>query len=307
MKAPLLTLVGAVIFAAVILIINHNYKHQTWASTQQQTDTPVPVMHASLAESLSQRSPLFEEWMRAARNIATKTGDEEAVAICDFIEQSALLAEPVENGARFLQAGREDQPTHFALVMMTDRDSALKDLHWRQIFSDTSGPGAFFKPDMMSMIIKSHVPVSDLKKGLVMLHEGRHARECLTRAYDWTNPRIFCEEERDTHDFQNRLTEGMLGKPYIDVVEKIADEIEHALDLAGVKPGEALPYRERSFTELDEIFPVASQFERDFRDTSVWIHAIFRTLERHFGKDAQEQKALALLNIYERNGVLKLE
>lgn len=310
MKAPLLTLVGAVILAAIILITNHNHKADRHKLTQQQAGEQVPVPsggHVSIAESLSERARLFEDWMRCARNIATKTGDPEAAAICDFIEQSALLADPIENGTRFLQAGRENQETWFALVMLTNRDGGLKDLNWRRAVSTTSGPGANFQPDGPVMILKSHVPMSDLKKGLVLLHEGRHARQFLTKPYDWGNPRIFCEEERDTHEFQNRLTEAMLGKPYIDAVERIADEIEQMLAKEGFKPGDALPYRQRSFTELDTIFPAETQFEQDFRDTSVLIHANFRTLERQFGKEAQDQKALALLNMYERSGVLQLE
>ncbi|MFA7194002.1 MAG: hypothetical protein WC087_03745 [Candidatus Paceibacterota bacterium] len=297
MRAPLLTLAGVVIIAIIILVINHNdkKKHSTVSFENESS-------HMVVIEELD-RTKLYNQWFTAAKDIAQKTKDPEAIEICEFIEKSVLLAEPHPNGGRFLQGAREDQKHYFGLVMMCkgDQDAGFD---WRRDYYSVAGSGARFMPDGPMMIIKSHIPTSTLKQGLILLHEGRHARQFLTQRYNWTDAKKFCEEERDTHNFQNRITSALLGESYTKLVIDISHEYEKALADGGFKPGEALAHRSREFTEFDSIFPAISKFEQDFRDTSIWIHANFIMLERAFGAEAENHKAIFLFQLYKESGIV---
>lgn len=64
-----------------------------------------------------------------------------------------------------------------------------------------------------------------------------------------------------------------------------------------------LPYDAR----LDKIFdPALSKIDKDYRQTSLCIHANFVLLERYFEWDVQNQKGLLLKQIYIAGGILSL-
>jgi hypothetical protein len=258
--------------------------------------------HISIVQPVDRES-LSKDWLSAVKDIVEKTNDSQAKEIYEFIQDSALLAEPHESGAKFLQGSRPDQKYYFALVMMKEGDDKVGG-NWKGAYSYDTG-GANFIPDSQMMILKSHLPTSDIYKGIIFLHEGRHAREFITRRYDGQNPKTFCEEERDTHEFQNRITSKLFGKEYDELVDKLSMELETTLKLEGFSPGEALAPRARPLNEFDTLIPVNSETERNFRDTSIWIHGNFRMLERAFGeKESKDKKALMLFNLYKKNGLL---
>lgn len=278
----------------------------------KRSESTVPVANISPDDDMLGRDELVLErdrfilrdtWFRETRDVAEKSGDGEAMEIVSFIEKNSTLSEPVPEGSRLLEAGNE--ATWFSYIPIVVGDDSLGPV-WKKYYSPMeSGGVAHFQPDVRGMVIKSHIKVTPLWHGIILLHEGRHAREFITRNYNWRDTETFCKEERDTHDFQNRVTLKMGGDRYRDLVSSLATNIESKLKEKGYAPGQAILSRSSHIPELEEIFtPALSTLEKEFRETSVWIHANFVLLERTFGENAPEKKALHMKTIYLKSGIL---
>jgi hypothetical protein len=291
MKTTALT-ITVVMSILTALFINHN---KPTAAMPLTSATPQLTDEAA-------RRDAFKKWIRSTEELVGATQDKDARSVLDFIKQSALFAEPVRMGAKYLEGERYGVPAHFGVVMLRHGDETISP-EWATYASEQTSAGAHYMPDEGLMIIKSNFEFSRFCQGLIMLHEGRHAQQFLTRHYDWKSPRTFCEEERDTHEFQNRITSMKLGAAYSEYVIALAEEMTAELAKQGFKPGEAHADRRRDFTEFDALWPTKSRLERDFRDTSIWIHANFVMLDRAFGKDAADQKALFLFSRYKEKGM----
>lgn len=257
------------------------------------------------AETVSERNrfTLRTTWFNDAREVAEKTKNEEAKSIVSFLEENSVLAEPDPQGSRFLEAG--NSKLWFMLVPIVIGDNS-KGPMWEKYYSKMgSGGVANFQPEPRAIIIKSHIKMTPAWRGIVLLHEGRHAREFITRQYNWRDPETYCNEERNTHDLQNLLMMGMGGEKYKAFINNLAGKLEAELKEKGFSPGEASISRGNHYPELDEIFsPSLSTLERDFRETSTWIHANFHMLEKRFEKEASRKKSLFLKNMYNSNGIL---
>jgi len=257
------------------------------------------------AETVLERNrfALRTTWFKDAREVAEKTKNEEAKSIASFMEENSALAEPDLQGSRFLETANGS--LWFILVPIVVGDNS-KGPMWQAYYSKMgSGGVANFQPDVRAIVIKSHIKMTPTWRGIVLLHEGRHAKEFITRQYDWQDPETYCNEERDTHDLQNLLVMGIGGEKYKTFVNTLAEEMEAELKEKGFSPGEASVSRSKNYPELDEIFsPSLSTLERDFRETSVWIHANFLMLEKKFKNKADEKKSLFLKTRYASKGIL---
>jgi hypothetical protein len=295
----------ALLFSGLLvafLLVNYSLGSRNWldlgAGFPSETDT-----------ELNERNQMFREWVHSAEEIVGATQDPTARNVLEFVKSSALMASPARIGAKYLEGGRDGITTHLGVVMLRPGDESAGP-EWSNHTSSESNAGAHFQPNGPMMVIKSNIEFSRFAQGIVLLHEGRHAQRFLTTHYDWEQARAFCEEERDTHEFQNRITAEKLGTSYTVLVEKLAQEMKGVLAQAGYRPGEATAPRKRNFSEFDELWPPASEHERDFRDTSVWIHANFLLLDEafkvsgEFNQGAADQKALFLFSRYEELGIL---
>jgi len=249
------------------------------------------------------RHVLRSNWFADARRIAENTGSKEALSIATFLEENSILSKPQPNGALCIEGQRSD--LWFMVVPITLNDKNAGPL-WDSFYSSHgSGGVAHFLPDKRAIVLKSHIRVSPDWRGILMLHEGRHALEFLTRRYDWQDHETFCNEERDTHEFNNLLIEKIGGPAYAAFVQSLSESIEAKIRQKGYSPGDIMMFREEHYPELDQIFsPALSTLERDFRESTVYIHAHFIMFERAFGDDAPQRKSEFLFAFYKEIKVL---
>ena len=266
-------------------------------------DTKTPEAETGTFVLEKDRSVLRSNWLAAARAVATKSANAQAQEVISFLEANNILVEPTVEGVKLLETSKDKNWFGFQLLVQGDgRISPV----WEEMYTVANASFvANFNADVRMLVVKSHIPTSETWKGIVLLHEGNHALQCIMRRYDFHDPQVFCDEERDTHEFQNRITEKIGGERYTSFVNALSVELEEKLRKKGYKPGEVVYRRDRHFSELDDIFgPSESALERDFRETSVWIHASFIMLERAFGDQAPSQKSLFLKTLYNKSGVL---
>ena len=255
----------------------------------------------SLEESDSLRVLYRNEWIGAADTLVARTKDKEAERILNFVKANGVLCSP--HGADLRAIGESNSNTWFAVLPLLTSDAVAHRV-WADILSNPSY-GAIFFPDDRTLAFFPGRPCSEVWKGILLLHEGRHAMEYITSPYDWKDLRTFCIHERDVHAFQNRLAELVGGDTYRKAVEREASRLDSLIGVSGHKVGQVWVETGSYQTELDRAFgSPLSDIERKYRQTSLWIHANFLLLERKFDGDVEEQKALFLRSVYRDAGTL---
>lgn len=262
---------------------------------------------SALTTQDKQRIAVKQQWIEKAKKIANQTQDPEAKAITDFVFPYILTVAPVNSrgDVKFLEAATPNKPWFQLLPLLASDKTMLRGL---PEFQTDRHSFARYDPDSKTIFVSTLEPYSDFWKGLMLLHEADHAGASTYQPYDWHNPQIFSEKERDVHEFQNRLSVKIGGFAYDQLLRKEKTRIRNLLQQRGLKPGMAQAGMADYYPELDKIFtPAQSRFEQLARQTSFWIHANFELLDETYGKgpEAERRKALFLYTGYKKEGILK--
>ena len=249
------------------------------------------------------RKQIFQEWLRCAEEIVTITRDKEAIVILKFLQDNSLIVEPInyenKSATRFLEGA--NNPNWVAILSMIEADRMVSS-EWKKQF-DALLVGNFI-PNQKTLIIREHHPISDIWKGIVLLHEARHAKEIIEQPYDWRDPKVYCIHERDTHIFQNRLLLKLGGDEYRQALLTEMEIIENAVIDSG-KPFNDVVVRTSYNKYLDSTFGQSlSQMEINLRGTHLWMHAYFELFEKKSGSQANEMKLKFLFNLYKESGII---
>ncbi len=258
------------------------------------------------------RIKIKKQWVSAAEKIAHETKDKEALAVVSAVLQNLVAAAPTSGGVRVLESSREDIPftVFLPLVSQDTSNKTFKDIVLNR------GIFATYQHQNRTIIVKEVEPSSEVWKGLMLLHEGHHAGDLLYEPYDLDDPELFSDHERHVHNFQNRLTSAIGGFTYDRLLRKEVARIRTELKKqgldgvkrqAGASTNLTIPNRTEYYAELDDaLTPALSQFEKDARQTSFWIHAVFMIYEEDRPlHDAEVGKSIFLRMVYQRGGVLK--
>jgi hypothetical protein len=247
------------------------------------------------------RIEIVNEWMDLAGRVAARTGDAEALQVISFFQQNVIIGRPGESlpqdGAKVIGVQNATwTEKSFSIVPLISGDESIAPV-WKDHMEGAAG--ASFSPAGRVMVIKSHAQFSDLWKGMLLLHEGHHARSFLTKRYDYQDLHTYCEKERDTHAFQNRVISRLGGDPYYDVLAAEVAFIEEANRLEGSKPPAGwLPHGSGKHT-LDSVFgPPLSLEEQSVRAAHFVIHAHFELIDRHNKVDPSEMKTAFMNCMY---------
>lgn len=248
-------------------------------------------------EDAGKRSKIEETWLKSTREVVQKINDQEATEEFQFIEKNLILATPNKKGVQFLEGAKSN--TWLAIVPLLKKDKKVSE-QWRDLFS--ANTAAHFLPGARAIVVKDYVPYSPAGKAIVFLHEGYHACNFIKNPYGEQSEKEYCYEEVRTHTFQNKVMSLLGGKKYQAVLDK---EVKRISSMAK-KSGDTFSVPNR--IEYDKDLAVAlgkpaSQPEKDFIQTSVWIHAVFVFLDKSFEKDAEDHKALFLKTLYREGGI----
>jgi hypothetical protein len=170
----------------------------------------------------------------------------------------------------------------------------------RQLLSDSSKEAArFTENDPGRVYFNAEIPMSGLWKGLIGLHEVKHAKLYRQGEYRDGDEMDHWTEEADVFSFEHRLMEILGGEAYR------ARMAEMVTSLAKANPGDNPPQLQLGNPSaldldfLDEIFgPNQSDRERTIRASTVWIDLVLRVLDQKFPDDPLGEKAHFLRQIY---------
>lgn len=238
-----------------------------------------------------QRFAIHDKWISAARNFLARAPDDEGVRILEFFTTNAVIAAPTSEGIATLERTRT--PQWFVLLHLLADDLEKVPALSSSLYA---GSAAQFTPTTRLMLLKESEKYTDAYKAVLLLHEGRHALRTLVDNFYPDGPLAVAREERDTHDFQNRLVTKYGGAPYKTILEREIRRRLKKTSRLNYRPGHdffSYPVEEGG---MDGIFGVApSEVERQARCVHLEMHVSFTIIARYFKGNITEQQTRCYL------------
>lgn len=268
-----------------------------WYNRSMKVDNQYVNSEISAPE-LESRVEAAQTWIQDIETITDTTQDTEAERLLNGVLNKAAVARPdKEKDTVFLQG--YEQPTIFLIPLFReDRDISdttriIMGEHASQIARYTENtPGRIY--------FNAETPLTSLLKGILILHEAKHAELFETNQFREGNELDWWYEEAAVFDFEFRLLNRLIGKPYEDLITntalRLAMDNNSSSDLKADPPQAILP----GIDTLDEIFgSESSPQELSLRNFIVWLNAVFRILERSRPSAVNQDKAWFLQRVYE--------
>lgn len=227
---------------------------------------------------------LQQEWLNGARLVVERTNDPEAQAVLEFLLPNVFLMEPLDGGAARVLEDRRGKPYSLGMLVVTEQD--MQRLPQIKEEVKQRGGGAEYVADSRVIIVKGS-DMSPVWRGLILLHEGSHAKDFANSPRERGDLLRVSRDEAVVHDFQNRLAMKLGGTAYAKLLDaevlSIAEQVQR---LPSPAPGQLafLGGRSKYNVAFEEIFgPSASVFERALRQSSFMVHAQFAYIEQMYG------------------------
>ncbi len=280
------------------------------APTEQVEMATVPpqqseasILEADLERRMHERQSIKKEWISAAEEVVNKTGDPEAREILDFLKLNTITVEILdEEHSRILEDTSKSEHLIYLLIV-TEEDKA-KNSKVRSGATDNINGIAIFTPSPALMITVYPTEVSPTWRGITLLHEGFHARSWVLKPHNMEDRREYALEEVHAHEFQNRITSKLGGKPYEELLEKEISRIAAKQEpIEAEQPKAIVLVKVYGYeTGLDAIFgKQQSKFEEAFRQTSFFIHAEFTYIDRTRRNDEAIERKIRWYDAFTHN------
>lgn len=290
-----------ILIGAVIIIFVNNWTNN--GSTDHDRKNPAINHSANKTPTLSDNDRLvirnlFLSWMDS---VVKKTKDSEAKRISDFVKKNNVLAAPDPSGARFIE-GASGNKNWFMIVPFCEQDGRLSD-YWSGLVTASSFASNFL-PEKRALLIKTTYGMSNIWKGITIIHEGFHALTFISNPYESQTDDEYAAEEMKAHTIQNRIMSELGGKKYAKLLNQEKIKLKARIASHNLKLGTVFPARDKNYPELDEFFgKTESDFETNYRGTSFWMHVVFELIDDNFKADASKVKINFLKGLYQSGGI----
>jgi hypothetical protein len=241
--------------------------------------------------ALTQRRTAMNQWLSAATAIARRSSDAEAIQVAMFLRTHAVLGVPMP--------GYRAAPVRSSRVRLLDDALLIVPIvavdSWllpigddRQRYGQayrTDELYAEFIPSRQMMHLSGEWRLSDLYKGLTLLHEGLHAYDRLVRRRRMPKP--FWRRERNARLLEYRVLRRIGGRRLTSHLDELLPRVraEYARQQSAFRF--ELPPR----SSVDDAALAASLgapmsfIDRDARAAAVQLCAVVHFFERQFTQD----------------------
>ncbi len=292
--------------ALVALVVLAGCDSPAQTQARQPKLLPAPVAKPSTAPDpaiiqtqIDQRKPVKEQWIADAQQVANRVHDQQADMVIDLLRQHSFTCMPSKSGIMVLETPPANKPfVYFVAIMPHEK---MPNAVWNEVATSEDFAANFFY-DTDTIVVRETQRCSPTWRGIILLHEGDHADCMLFKPYNAHDLGLLSRAERDTHEFENRLLSSLGGPAYAKVLDNEVARLRTEVIRHGGMDN-IIPPRTEYNSQLDRIFGKAqSQFERDVRQSHVWIHALFTLIDRDFKGDVESQKAKVMYTIYRSKG-----
>jgi hypothetical protein len=252
-------------------------------------------------QEIQKRKPLMDEAFVFAQEIVDKTQDEDAKAVLEYLQESAFLCAPYPHPAKMativLESGNKNSQTHLGIVPLANGDQKISNA-WSEAY-EAKTVSAFTGSDQFPMIILgSQINLPQIWKGLIFLHEGNHALAHAAGIADDIDDELLKRAIWEFHAYQMEVN--LISKLFDKAYEKVLEQEIRRLEMQyKIDEGIIMPDFEAAAANLVGIFgPVQSHIDEGVRGSILWIHAVFRILEKHYPEDPTTEKINFLWTMY---------
>jgi hypothetical protein len=250
---------------------------------------PVFAVNMALKFELSKtdkkRLTEINHWIKCAESLAQVIGHVHAKEIVAFLREYTFPASPVTEGFKGIQATPKMQ---IPITVLLPEDSNVGGI-WQKQYDMSDGHMAnFVRGSSCSFCIiclKGHIPTSDFAKGILCLHEGKHAWHFFNKPYRTKEEKL--SEELEVMEFECRLIELFLGGLYKDFISEEAYRIK-VLSKGGKNPIQE-KWFDQTFAEFNRRFsqPLCGAMDKSFFITILYHAVIFKLMDEQNPRDAR--------------------
>jgi hypothetical protein len=234
------------------------------------------------------------EWTQAAHAVVTKTNDQTAKAIYDFMRQNMILVGVKGHGIVAIDASNKKNWIAFLPLIAGDEAESIG---WKRHLDEPCA--AAFLPESRTLIVKALFSYTPIWKGVLLLHEAFHALRYGAKAYDTSNRIIYTQKESEVHRFQNKLFETLGGTLYEEAIKdgrrKLKSLRSGTTPLKGEACCQALGYPKIFHTIFGN---PQSESEWGMRAAHYYIHCGFELMEELFPANSFKAQAEFLAELY---------
>lgn len=194
------------------------------------TTPAAPQDTASL--NMERRAQAAGEWVRAAYWVAKQTNDKEAQDLLGFFANRWALLVPLENGQNLVRYSGPPQGNYEDYVYMAPllpgdaRRLAPGDPRQHVISGEVAGR---YTENSQAIYVPTK-RLARVTRGLVLLHELKHAELDIRSLIDRTQPNAHWKEEADVFLFEFRLLSKLGGVAYQQLLNDSVSRINKAPD-----------------------------------------------------------------------------
>lgn len=302
MKNDYLKVFGLILAGLVCFIVFGGTGSKNPEKTPRpRTTTERPATTSAIDYEKDPHNTTALEWRNAAQYVADTTHDADAKRVMDYLLTSVGFGLPGTNSVTVIRVP-QNAKSRLLLVPILQEDERL-DPGLKQI-NRSEDTVAMFRPSDNVIVIRSE-RMSTVWKGLLLLHETKHAMSYAQKPYDSNDLKQLCNEERAALEFHSRLMSKLGGITYANVLRTEVDRLrEHPgtkIDSYPMKFPDRAGYDPRLETAFG---PSESDLERSSRQTQVWVHAVFTMLDEDYaGSDKEDTKARFVWAFYRLLGI----
>lgn len=248
---------------------------------------------------VSSRVEAAQGWLDGMYTVIELTGDAEATTLGKRLLSGVVVLKPDAEDFVIPVQGPKRRKITLSLVPLLAEDEEATDTT-RQLMAEHSTEAARFTENVPGRVyFNGEVAISPIWKGLIGLHEVKHAELFKAGKHRNDDPADHWLEEAEVFEFEHRLMEKLGGQVYSDEVGSMVVALAEAnpeVDPSELKLGGPSDVREAF---LNDVFGESeSEREEHIRASTVWIDVALRFLGQKFPDSADLEKALFLEQIY---------
>lgn len=164
----------------------------------------------------------IDKWLACAEDVARITRHSEARTLCSFIRENMYHVAPTAGG---FHAIRATSRMRLPITVLLPEDKMIGGIWEDQLDMSDGSLANFVKGDgrFAVLSLKGFLSTSDLAKGILFLHEGKHAWHHYNKPAKSDAERS--EEELSVLEFECRIIELYFGQEYSQFLGSEADRI----------------------------------------------------------------------------------
>lgn len=286
---------------AIIVIGAMKYGHQSVAGSFGDGN----LTDSQRMAEIEKRKPLMNEIFEAAQKIVDKTRDEDAKAVLEYLRESAFLCAPYVHpnhqdklATIVLESAKKDTRVILGIVPLIEGDQNVSK-SWAEAYYANTASAFFGAGSFPLIVLGSQIKLPELLKGLISLHEGHHALADAAEVFDDIDDPYLQRAliELTAYEMETRLLAKFLGAEYEKLLAEEMRRVEKSYKEDGSVPKP--DYQHGNGQKMSQFLgPVQSDMDRGVRESLLWIHGVFRVMEKYHSDDPDKAKIDFLWTMY---------